>query len=179
MKFVHFLTAAVTVSLAGCASIPAPSETDGGMLAFPMETKNETSFPFYYVYEFTLYERETDAEMDRIQLNPAAGVNVRHFGPYPEGDYYLGKRTTRVKDSAQIRFTYKPSPQEVYIPFTIVEDTITVLNKQMWVFNESMGAREFRTSNELRDLSPEIEKEALNALAEKDASGNWNIRIEN
>ncbi|GGX65441.1 hypothetical protein [Saccharospirillum salsuginis] len=178
MKISHSLAALVAVALTGCASLPSPSETDGGMLAFPMETKNETSLPFYYVYEYTLYDRDTDAEVDRIQLNPASGVDVRSFGPYPEGDYYLGMQTTRVKESAQVRFSYKPSPREVYIPFSIAEDTITVLNQQMWVFNESMGAREFRTSNELRDLSSETKEEALASLAKDDESGSWDIRIE-
>ncbi|WP_157954251.1 hypothetical protein [Saccharospirillum mangrovi] len=173
MSYLRWGLIAGMLMLSGCASLPSPTETNGGMLAFPMEVRGAGTF--YYVYEFAVFEHDTDVEVDRIQLNPASGVHVRTFGPYEPGAYYLGVQTTRVKASPNMKFQYKPNPQEIYVPFAIQEDTITVLNSKLVVHKRPRSGGGFTTSNRRRALTPDIQAEVLAELQEQDKAGLWQI----
>lgn len=177
MKINIGLVALVSAVLAGCATLPSPSESDGGMLAFPIEAKNNTSYPYYYVYEYIVYDRQSNEQVDRIQMNPAAGIHVRTFGPFPEGDYYLGKTITRVKQSSQRSFSYKPNPKKMFIPFLIEEDTITVLNDHLAVNKRSTGARSTSTSDRISFMGSDLKEQVMLELSENDTDGAWKIRM--
>lgn len=173
MTYLRWGLIAGMLLLTGCTSLPSPSETSGGMLAFPMEVRGAGTF--YYVYEFAVFEHDTDIEVDRIQLSPANGVYVRAFGPFEPGAYYLGVQTTRVKASPSMSFQYKPNPREIYIPFAIEEDTITVLNTKLVVHKRPRSGGGFTTSNRRRALTEDIQAEAIAELREMDEAGLWQI----
>lgn len=177
MKLIQWLAIAAATALAGCATLPAPSETQGGMLAFPLDIKNQTSFPIFYVFEYTIYDEDTNLEVDRIQINPAQGSDVSTYGPYPAGDYYIGMLTTRVKDSSKFSFSYKPTPREVRIDFSIEEDTVTLINQTQQVHQYMTEGRKFRTANGLADLTDEVKEKALESLAKQDKENAWTIEV--
>ncbi|PTY36803.1 hypothetical protein BGP77_05825 [Saccharospirillum sp. MSK14-1] len=141
------------------------------MLAFPMEVRGVGTF--YYVYEFTVFEHDID--IDPIQLSPASGIHVRTFGPYEPGAYYLGVQTTRVKSSPSMSFQYIPNPREIYIPFAIEEDTITVMNTKLVVHKRPRSGGGFTTSNRRRALTEDIQAQTLAEIREKDEAGLWQI----
>ena len=173
MTYLRWGLIAGMLLLTGCTSLPSPNETDGGMLAFPMEVHGVGTF--YYVYEFAVFEHDTDIEVDRIQLSPASGVYSRTFGPYEPGAYYLGVQTTRVKPSSSRSFNYKPNPREIYIPFAIEEDTISVLSNMLVVNKRPSGGGGYTTSARRRELTPAIQEETLSELRAQDEAGLWQI----
>lgn len=173
MTYLRWGLIAGMLLLTGCASLPSPTETSGGMLAFPMEVRGAGTF--YYVYEFVVFDHETETEVDRIQVNPANGVHVRTFGPYEPGAYYLGRQTTRVKSANSMRFQYKPNPRDIYIPFAIEEDSITILAAKLDVHKRPRSGGGFTTSARRRALTSDIQAEVITELRKQDEAGLWQI----
>ena len=159
--------------LTGCTTLPSPTDTSGGLLAFPMQVRGAGTF--YFVYEFAVFDQETETEVGRIQLNPANGVYVRTFGPYEPGTYYLGRQTTRVKADNSMKFNYKPNPRDIYIPFSIEEDTITILSTMLDVHKRPQSGGGYTTSANRLALTPEIQAEAIAELREQDEAGLWQL----
>lgn len=179
MRWTRPLSWFALLLLTGCANnFPVPDETEGGYLAFPMEIIDETKTPFHFVYSFKVFDRETNEEVDTFVMNPANGTYVRSFGPMPTGNYYLGEKTTYAKQSANVRLQFKPNPRTVYFPFTIHEDTISVLNQQLWVYKRFQeDGRGNTTSTQVVGLTSETRDNALEQLAQQDESGRWIIEI--
>lgn len=175
--FLRSIAIATLLALAGCASLPVPTETEGGMVAFPVEPINKAGGPFYYFTVFKVFEKGTDKQVDLFQVKPSAGVNVRTFGPLPAGDYYLGEMTTRVTDTPTMRFSYKPRPRTISIPFTVEEDTITMLPKKYWVFKRPGEEGGSSTSTEVLDLTDDVKALALEALNKQDKDSAWQIKL--
>lgn len=160
------------LTLTGCVSLPSPNETSGGLLAFPMDVRGPGTF--HFEPEFVVFNEQTDTEVDRIQVAPASSVNVRTFGPFAPGSYYLGVQTTRARPSRTVSLTYKPNPQKVYFPFEIEEDTITVLATELMVYKRKT-TQGYSTSFDTRDLTDEVKAAALADLGDQDSAGLWEI----
>ncbi len=115
MRWTRPLSWFALLLLTGCVhNFPVPEETEGGYLAFPMEVIDETKTPFRFIFSFKVFDGETNEEVDTFVMNPANGAHVRSFGPLPAGNYYLGEKTTYAKQSATVRFQYKPNPTTVH-----------------------------------------------------------------
>lgn len=175
--FLRSIAIAAFLALVGCASLPVPTETDGGLVAFPVEPVNQAGGPFYYFTVFKVFEKGTDKQVDLFQVKPSNGVNVRTFGPLPAGDYYLGEMTTRVTDTPTKRFSYKPSPRAISLPFTVEEDTITMLPTKYWVFKRPGEEGGFSTSIEVLDLTDDVKALALEALEKQNKDTAWQIKL--
>lgn len=179
MKFARSLSALVALGLAGCASLPSPTETDGGMLAFPMHPDNNTGQPYSFYYSFGVFEQGTDQEVMDVDVRMSAGDYVDTYGPLPEGDYYLGTFQTKVKREDNMRYQFDDRTFSINVPFSIEEDTVTVLDKMMWVqIRTARDTKGFTTSRDLADLTPEVKEEALAELETKNEELGWSIKVQ-
>jgi len=170
MTYLRWGLIAGMLLLTGCTSLPSPSETSGGLLAVPMDVRGPGTF--YFEYEYAVFDADSETEIERIQVSPASGANVRTFGPFEPGSYYLGIQTTRAKSSSNVRLQYKPTPEEVYFPFEISEDTITVLATELMVYKRRTSEG-YSTSFGTRDLTDEVKAAALADLSDQDSAGLW------
>ena len=176
MPFVRSLTAIVALGLAGCASLPSPTETSGGMLAFPMHPDNNTGQSFSFYYGFKIFEKASEREVTEVDVRMASGDYVDTYGPLPEGDYYIGTFQTKVNQQDNVRFTFDDTIYPIEIPFTIEEDTVTVLDAMMWVQIRSTTDG-WVTTRELANLTPEVEAEALKELESQNEGLGWAIQL--
>ncbi|MFG1497991.1 hypothetical protein ABMA57_15270 [Saccharospirillum sp. HFRX-1] len=172
MRPIHTLLLVITLTLSACATLPAPSDTTGGMLAFPMQVSSESGGRFYYTYEFQVFRTGEEGVVDRIILDPTLNKRVATFGPYPVGEYYLGIQTTWPKQSQTLRFSYNPKPRRVFYAFTIEEDTITVLNNTMTVHKN----RDRSTSSLVIPSTRETQADAVAQLRAEDGVGLWQLK---
>jgi len=180
MKSVHSLTTlAAAAILTGCASMPAPSETEGGLLAFPMHPDNNTGQPYSFYYSFNVYEKDTDIEVTTIDVKMSSGDYVDTYGPLPEGDYYLGTFQTQVNRSDNVRYTFDSKPYPINIPFSIEEDTVTLLNAMMWVqIRVADDTKGWTTSRDIVALTDAVKDEALAELESKNQDLGWSITVQ-
>ena len=176
MSFVRYLSIIVTLGLAGCASLPSPTETTGGMLAFPMYPDNNTGQSFSFYYGFKIFEKESELEVMEIDVRMASGDYVDTYGPLPEGEYYIGTFQTKVDQQDNVRFTYDDTIYPMELPFNIEEDTVTVLDAMMWVQIRRTTDGSI-TSRELAGLTPDVEAEALKELESQNEGLGWAIQI--
>ncbi len=179
MTFVRSLSVIVALGVAGCASLPSPTETNGGILAFPMHPDNNTGRPYSYHYGFKIFEEDTDLEVMEIDVRMSSGDYVDTYGPLPEGDYYLGTFQTKVDRKDNVRYNFDDSIVPIDIPFNIQEDTITVLDTMMWVkIRARADTKGWTTSRDLVNLSPDVEAEALKELESKNEGLGWAIQLQ-
>ena len=178
MKFRIIVVAIAAFVLAGCVSLPAVDESSGGYLAFPMKTTSQSNTRFYYGRAFTIYDAETDTEIDTISIWPENNKHVQFEGPMPVGDYYLGRYRTIVKNSPGRRFQYKPNPTKIHIPFTIEEDTITIPKDALSVEMITRGNDSYSTRFNIVRASFDVIQAVEHKIAEVDPDGNWAIRKE-
>ncbi|MEX1213670.1 hypothetical protein [Saccharospirillum sp.] len=176
MTLVRSLSATIALGIAGCASLPSPTETSGGILAFPMHPDNNTGQPYSFHYGFKVFEQETDLEVMEIDVRMSSGDFVDTYGPLPAGDYYLGTFQTKVDRQDNVRYNFNDSIVPIDIPFNIKEDTLTVLDTMMWVQIRASTSG-WTTNRDLIALSPAVEAEALKELEGKNEGLGWAIQV--